>query len=338
MNSNRKTRIGIMGFGQIGRQLYQQAAASDDLEIPVICDVARPDILHYLLNSDGSSECTLEGNYLQNPRFRTRMLQNNNPGETPWDVFGVDMVIDATGKFLSPAQLQPHLDSGAPRVLVTSLPNQALDRMLVPGINDGTAETADKLLSAGSATTTAFALTLKILNQALGVEAATMTTVHAYTSDQPLQDYAGENYRRSRSAAENIIPNSSASPAWAETLLPEFAGKLSGHALNVPVQRGSMLDLSTVMNSGEVSAEDINNAMLAAQQDYPGLVTTVADPVVSCDVIGNTHSVVFDLVGTIKSGRRMLKSLIWYESLGHACRCLDVVRLYQSLNVAEVAQ
>ncbi len=338
MSSSSKTRIGIKGFGQVGRQLYKLASESDDIEVVAISDIGKPDILHYLLCSEGSQDCELEGNYLVNPRFRTRMLQNDVPGETPWDVFGIDVVIDATGKFRRAEQLQPHLDSGAGRVMITTLPDSPLDRMLVPGVNDASATTSDRIISTGSATTGALALTLKILDEALGVETATMTTVHAYTSDQPLQDYAGTDARRSRSAASNIIPNANSSPQWVETLLPQFAGKLSGHALNVPVQRGSLLDLSTVMSNSEVSAEDVNNAMLAARDSYTGMVTVVADPIVSSDVIGNRHSVVFDLQGTLKSGKRMVKSLVWYESMGHACRTLDVVRLYRELDRKEVAQ
>lgn len=338
MSSNAKTRIGIMGFGQVGRQLYHLAAQSDDLEVIAVADLGSADILHYLLRSEGAEDCNLQGNYLENPGFRTRMMQHSAPGAAPWDVFGVDVVIDATGKFRSASQLQPHLDSGAPRVITTSLPDAALDRMLVPGVNSGSAAAGDKLVSSGSATTAALALTLKILDEALGVDNATMTTIHAYSSDQPLQDYAGKDSRRSRSAAENIIPNTSQSPRWVATLLPKFEGKLSGHALNVPVQRGSMLDLSTVMSSSEVNAEDINNAMVAACDNYPGLVSVVTDPIVSSDVIGNRHSVVFDLQGTLKSGSRMIKSLVWYESLGHACRTLDVVRLYRELDSKEISQ
>ena len=336
MSSNTKTRIGIMGFGQVGRQLYKLAAESEDLEIVAITDIGKPDILHYLLCSEGSIDCELQGNYLSNPRFRSRMLQNDVPGETPWDVFDVDVVIDATGKFRTAAQLQAHLDNGARRVMIATLPDSPLDRMVVPGINESSADAADRIISTGSATTAALALTLKILDEALGVETATMTTIHAYTSDQPLQDYAGSDCRRSRSAAVNIIPNANDSPRWVETLLPQFAGKLSGHALNVPVQRGSMLDLSTVMSSNDVSAEDVNNAVLAACENYPGLVTTVADPIVSSDVIGNRYSAVFDLQGTLKSGKRMIKSLVWYESLGHAYCTLDVVRLYRALDNKEL--
>ncbi len=338
MSNKAKTRIGIMGFGQVGRQLYHLAAESDDLEIVAVADLGKADILHYLLRSEGADDCQLEGNYLTNPAFKTRMMQNDVPGETPWDVFGVDVVIDATGKFRSALPLQGHLDSGAPRVIITSLPDSSLDRLLVPGVNSSSAKASDRLVSSGSATTAALALTLKILDEALGVENASMTTIHAYSSDQPLQDYAGKDSRRSRSAAENIIPNTSQSPHWVAQLLPRFEGKLTGHALNVPVQRGSMLDLSTVMSNSGVTVEDINNAVIAACDNYPGLVTTVEDPIVSSDVIGNRHSVVFDLQGTLKSGSRMIKSLVWYESLGHACRTLDVVRSYRALDSKERSQ
>lgn len=337
MGSSRRTRIGIMGFGRIGRQIYQLASSSDDLEIAAIADIAQPRILHYLLDSDGGNDCTLEGNYLRNPAFDSRMLQNDIPGEIPWDVFGVDIVIDASGRFRSAEQLQPHINNGAPRVILPHLPDTPLDKLLVPGINEDTAAASDRLISVGSATTTAFALALSILHRAFGVEVASITSVHAYTSDQSLQDYAGSDYRRSRSAAQNIIPNSNASASWIERLLPEFAGKLSGHALNVPVQHGSLLDLSTVMASSEVTAEAVNQAMTTAASEFPGVVTTVDDPIVSSDVIGNSHSLVFDLKGTLKAGGRMIKSLAWYETLGHAHRTVDAVRRYQSIGVEGVA-
>ncbi len=211
-------------------------------------------------------------------------------------------------------------------------PAEPIDRVLVPGINEASAVRSDRLISAGSATTNALALILYFLESALGVEYASMTTVHAYSSDQSLQDYAHEDFRRSRSAAQNIIPNSNESAHWVEMILPKFAGKLSGYALNVPVQRGSLLDVTCVMKSGGVTAAQVNDAMRAAAKAHPLLIGITDDPIVSSDVIGCRQSLLFDMQATLKAGKNIIKVLAWYESLGHACRVFDVVRRYGKLD------
>lgn len=299
----RQVRIGLMGFGQIGRQLYHLAAASEDLQIVAVSDIGAPDVLHYLLSTDSGEPggCELRGNYLVNDRFQTRMMQADRPGEVPWDVFDVDIVIDATNRFKSALHMQAHLDSGAPRVLISQLPEEKIDRVVLVGLNDDSVDGGDRMISAGSATTSALALALKIVDDAIGVEAASMTTVHAYSSDQSLQDYAGRDFRRSRSAAENIIPNNNDSARWVAEVLPQFAGKLSGFALNVPVQKGSLLDLDIVLADERAGIDEVNAAMVAGADRYPGLLEVVEDPIVSSDVIGNACSLLFDLQGTIKA-------------------------------------
>ena len=331
---NEKIRIGIMGLGLIGRHLYHLALESSDAEIVAVADIGKPEILQYLLESDGVEEPTseLRDNYLINEKFRTRMLQLARPGEVPWDVLRVDCVVDATGRYRRRQDMEAHLRAGAGRVILTTLPTEPVDRIVIPGINESSAASADKLISAGSATTNAFALLLHSLDRALGVDYASMTTVHAYSSDQSLQDYAHEDFRRSRSAAQNIIPNNNESARWLEFVLPKFAGKLSGYALNVPVQRGSLLDLNCVMQDGAVTVEQVNEAMRAAAADRPALIGINDDPIVSSDVIGCRQSLLFDTRATIKAGKKIVKVLAWYESLGHACRLLDVVRLYNSLD------
>ena len=271
--SDRKIRVGIMGLGQIGRHLYHLALEKDDIEIVAVADIGKPEIIEYLLKSDGVDEppCKLQDNYLINEKFRTRMLQLARPEEVPWDVMNVDCVVDATGRYRRRRDMEAHLRAGAKRVILASLPAEPIDRIVIPGINEGHATGADKMISAGSATTNAFALLLQSLDQALGVDCASMTTVHAYTSDQSLQDYAHEDFRRSRSAAENIIPNNNESARWVELVLPKFAGKLSGYALNVPVQRGSLLDVNCVMHDGTVTVDQVNDAMRAAAAQSSGL-------------------------------------------------------------------
>lgn len=328
--SDGKIRVGIMGLGQIGRQLYHLALETNDIEIVAAADIGKPEILHYLLKSDALDElpCELRDNYLVNEKFRTRMLQIAKPGDVPWDVLGVDCVIDATGRYRRREYLEAHLRGGAARVILASLPADPVDRVIIPGVNDATAVREDRVISAGSATTNAFALLMQTLDNSFGVDSASMTTVHAYSSDQSLQDYAHEDFRRSRSAAQNIIPNSSESARWVELIMPKFAGKLSGYALNVPVQRGSLLDLNCVMRTGGVTAEQVNDAMRAAAKDHPRLISVTRDPIVSSDVIGCRQSLLFDSQATLRAGKRIVKVLAWYETLGHACRVLDVLRLY----------
>ncbi len=330
---NGKIRIGIMGLGQIGRHLYHLVLENDDIEVAAVADIAKPEILLYLLQSDSldGPSCELQDNYLVNDKFRTRMLQIAKPGDVPWDVFGVDCVIDATGRYRRREYLEAHLRTGAGRVILASLPADPVDRIVIPGINETSAASDDRLISAGSATTNAFALLLNSLDMALGVDSASMTTVHAYSSDQSLQDYAHEDFRRSRSAAQNIIPNSNESAHWVELVLPKFAAKLSGYALNVPVQRGSLLDVNCVMRDAGVTVKQVNEAMRAAADNHPHMIGVTDDPVVSSDVIGCRQSLLFDSRATLKAGKRIIKVLAWYESLGHACRVLDVVRHYSRL-------
>jgi glyceraldehyde 3-phosphate dehydrogenase len=339
MHNTRPIRVGIMGFGQIGRQVYDLAANSDDIEVVAVADIGEPTILHYLLCSEVRDPgChSLAGNFLVNSRFRARLMQIDRPAEMPWDIFGVDIVIDATGKYRRSADMEAHIANGAGRVLLRTLPLDDIDRIVVPGVNDSDAQVSDRRLSAGSATTSALCLLLHSLAQQFEIECGSMTSVHAYTSDQALQDYAGSDFRRSRSAAKNIIPNSHEAGLWLGRVLPDFDGKILTSALNVPVQEGCLLDTTLVLSDPAITVDEINAAMRAAAARSPGVIAVVEDPIVSSDVIGNAASLLFDIQGTIKAGSNTIKTLGWYENLGHAARLLDVARLYQTLDAAQEA-
>lgn len=339
MTDSRPIRVGIMGFGQTGRQIYELASRSDDVEVVAVADIGKPEILHYLLCSEVNEpeRHELQGNFLVNPRFRARLMQIDRPAEMPWDIFGVDMVIDSTGKYRDRSYMEDHLGNGAPRVLLRTLPADHIDRIVIPGINCANAAGSDRMISAGSATTTALCLLLHVLSQRFEIECGTMSTIHSYTSDQALQDYAGSDFRRSRSAARNIIPNSHEAAQWLGQILPEFDGKILTSALNVPIHEGCLLDVNLVMSDASVTAEDINDAMRTGAVGLAGIVDVVEDPIVSCDVIGNPHSLLFDTKGTIKAGDTIIKTLSWYENLGHAARLLDVVRLYNKLDMQQEA-
>lgn len=332
---NKRMKIGIMGFGRIGRDFYKLAQDCEELDIVVISDIGSADILHYLLHADGyDKNIKLEGNYLVSPTSRSRIINAVAPEDIPWDMFEVDMVVDATHKYCSRHQMQGHIDSGADRVIISALPRDEIDRVVAMGVNDNTIQAEDKLISAGSSTTSALALMLKVLGEKFKVNQAMMTTIHAYTSDQPLQDTVGRDFRRSRSAAENIIPNDTPSPNWIKYILPEFGGKVEGIALNVPVPRGSCLDLNTVFSDDTVSIEDVNNAVREAAEKYPDLIEVTDDPIVSSDVLGNTHSILFDTKATMKTPFRIMKTISWYDNgLGHASRILDIVLAYRALDL-----
>ena len=330
---NGACRVGLMGLGQIGRQIFRLAAAAEDIEIVAVADIGKPEVLRYLLQSTVREEfpCRLEGNYLRGQGFAARMLQLVAPGDVPWDAFGVDCVIDATGRYRTRAHAERQLAAGGQRVIYATLTAGEPDRLLVPGINDEDATAEDRVVSAGSPTTNAFALLLDALDRAFGIEYASMTSIHAYTSDQPLQDYAQGDERRSRSAAQNIIPNANESAAWVERLLPRFAARLSGSALNVPVQHGSLLDVDAVLRREGIAVDAVNAAMQAAAEARPQLVGITHEPIVSSDAIGCRQSLLFDAKATQRAGARLLKVLAWYETLGHACRVLEVVRRYAVL-------
>ncbi len=334
MTTSAPIRVGIMGFGQVGRQIYDLAANSDDLEVTAIADIGKPDILHYLLGSEvkNPQRYRLEGNFLHNERFKTRMAPIDRPAEMPWDMFGVDIVIDATGKYRSATDMADHLGSGAPRVLLRTLPVDDIDRIVMPGINEETIEPGDRMISAGSATTTALCLLLKIVAARFDIVCGNMTSIHSYTSDQALQDYAGSDFRRSRSAATNIIPNQHEAGQWLGRVLPEFDGKILTSALNVPIHQGCLLDTTLVLADESVTPEALNEAVMESVAGFPGIVDVVEDPIVSSDVIGSSLSLLYDLKGTLKAGRQTLKTLCWYEHRGHAARLLDVVRLYARLD------
>jgi glyceraldehyde 3-phosphate dehydrogenase len=312
----KKIRLGIMGLGEIGRHLYRSCLDDDKIEVVAISDIGKPEILHYLLQSltQRKLDTRLEGNYLVSENGRARMMQGSEPGSVPWDVFGVDFVVDATGIYRSRADMQRHIDAGAKRVIMSTLPNDDADRIFIMSVTDNRILCSDKIISPGSSTTNAALIMLKTLDEAFGFERAMLSTIHAYTADQPLRNTVGHNFRRSRSAVENIIPNTTPSPEWIQKIMPEYRGRIEGTALNVPVSAGSVLDLTTVLNTKGLSKEDVNNVIEEKAKKYPNIIEVINDPIVSSDVLENRHSVIYDKMATMITKGRMLKTLTWYHN------------------------
>lgn len=334
----KKIRLGLMGFGETNRHLYRLCLEDDLIEVVAISDIGRPEILVYLLEAEskrgkGSIDVTLDGHYLVSKNGRARFISGTKPADVPWDAFDVDVVVDATGKYRSRKDMEAHLDGGAKRIILANLPDDEIDRIVIKGANDHAMKTTDRLISAGSSTTNATAIMLKVLNEAFGVDYAMLTTVHSYTADQPLRDTASQDFRRSRSAAENIIPNETPTPRWIEKVLPEFAGRIEGTALNVPIPAGSLLDLTLVFKKEGVSVKDVDEAILEASKKIPGILEYTSDPIVSVDVVGNRHSVIYDSKATMRSKGKMVKILTWYHNtLAMASRIKDLVVAYEKLS------
>ncbi|OQX80579.1 MAG: hypothetical protein B6D61_01790 [Bacteroidetes bacterium 4484_249] len=325
-----KIRIGLKGFGEIPRHIYRMSLEDDRIEVVAISDLGRPEILSYLVTAETKGKVTpkLEGNFLVSDGGKARFVGGGDPGKVPWDIFDVDVVVEGTWTFRTKSDMEKHIEAGAKRVILTTVPTDIIDRVVIKGVNDHTIKASDKLVSAGSATTNAAALMLKILSENFGVDYAMLTTVHSYTSDQPLRDKAGRDFRRSRSAAENIIPVDTIAPRWIEYIMPEFKGKVEGMAMNVPVPNGSLLDMTTVLKKG-ITKDAINKVMEKAAKELPDVIRVEDDPIVSTDVVDSIHSLIFDKRATMLSPKRMIKTLIWYHSaFAMAARIKDLIIAY----------
>lgn len=325
-------RIGISGFGRIGRNLFRLGYREPDLEFVAISDVADLESLAYLLSHgtiEGKfpEEVRVEGNHLSAGPQRVRYLQESTPGVIPWDVFGVDVVLECTGRFRRREELERHLRAGARKVLLSTPALDPIDRTIINGVNDAELRAEDRIVSNGSSSSHALGLALKILHDAAGVEWAFMTTVHAVTGDQQLSDTAKPSPRWSRSAAKNIIPNPTWAPGAVETMIPELRGRVKGISLNVPVMVGSNIDLVTLLTK-PLSAEDVNTVFReAAQGGYRGLADYTEDPIVSSDVKGNLASAVFDASATQGMGPGLVKTLVWFDNgWAYAARMLELAR------------
>lgn len=326
-------RIGIMGFGRLGRNMFRIAHDQPDIEFRAVSDLADADSLAYLLQYSTiegpfAAEVRREGPYLVAGQQRMRVLHGTRPGEVPWDVLGCDIVVESTGRFRRRVDLEKHLEAGAGKVILSTPPQDDIDRLVILGVNERDLRPSDRLVSAGSSSVHALALLLKVLHEGAGISRAVMTTVHAYTSDQQLSDTAKPGLRWSRSAAQNIIPNTSWAPRAVQDLLPDLRGKITGMALNVPVPAGSVIDLNAELKK-PLSAVEVNAIVReAAEGPYKGRLAYTEEPIVSSDVVGNPASGVFDAQATMSLGNGMVKCVIWYDNgWGFAYRMVELARL-----------
>jgi glyceraldehyde 3-phosphate dehydrogenase len=325
-------RVGLMGFGRIGRNLYRQLQSKPGIEVTTVVDVAEPDGLAYLLKYDSihgrfPGTVKLAGDTLTADGKVTRFRQDREPGTTPWGELDVEVVVQATGRYRTADWCRKHLEAGARRVILASTPERPGDvPILLRGINDHILVPELEILAMGSNTANAAAPILTILDESFGLERAFFTTVHAFTGAHRLADVPSTDFRTSRAAGENIIPTETNSPQILEEVMPQFAGKIQAVALNVPVPDGSTVDMVSIL-SGSVTADAINDAVRqAAEGRFAGIVEFNSDPIVSSDVVGSTHSSVFDSLATMVIAGTMAKTITWFDNgWGYAARVVEVL-------------
>ena len=332
-------RVAINGFGRIGRAVFRIAETTDEIEIVAINDLFDHDALAYLLTYDtvmGRFEggVAIEDGELVTPRTRARMVRERNPRRLPWADLDVDAVVESTGVFRAREQVAMHLEAGAKRALLTVPAKDAIDYTVVLGVNEDGLEPGHRIVSNASCTTNCLAPVAKVLNDSFGIREGVINTVHAYTNDQSLADVPHSDWRRSRAAAENIIPTSTGAAKAVGEVLPELNGRLDGIASRVPVPDGSVVDLFVELER-PASVDTVHEAVQAAA-DSPRLENVLEftrEPVVSSDIIGNPHSSIYDASFTQVTGGRFLKALCWYDNeWGYSNRVCDLLVMMGELD------
>jgi glyceraldehyde 3-phosphate dehydrogenase len=325
-------KIGINGFGRIGRNYFRAALAKGtDIEIVAVNDLTDNAALAHLLKFDsitGRLDATVEldGDSIVVDGKPIKVLAERDPANLPWGELGVDIVVESTGFFTKAEDAQKHIDAGAKKVLI-SAPATGDDATIVLGVNEGIYDPANHhIISNASCTTNSLAPLMKVFLDNFGVERGLMTTVHAYTADQNLQDGPHKDPRRARAAAVNIVPTSTGAAKAIGLVIPELSGKLDGYALRVPVPTGSITDV-TLQTSTPVTVEQINAAYKsAAEGDLKGILLYSEDPLVSSDITTDPHSSIYDS-GLTKVIGNMVKITSWYDNeWGYSNRLVDLTK------------
>jgi glyceraldehyde 3-phosphate dehydrogenase (phosphorylating) len=324
-------RVGINGFGRIGRSVFRILSDRDDMEVVCVNDLFDNAHLAYLLKYDTvmrvfEKEVTADEDAIFVDGRRTVMTAEKDPAKIPWGKLGVEVVVESTGVLTKREKLLPHLSAGAKKVILTVPPSDPVDAMVVVGVNDGALTREHRIVSNASCTTNCLAPLAMVLDEAFGLEEGFMTTVHAYTNDQRLADVPHKDLRRSRAAAENIIPTTTGAARAVGEVLPKLKGRLDGMAMRVPVPDGSVVDLACRLREKPGPA-DINGVVRAAAEGRLKGVLEYSDvPLVSSDIIGNPHSSIFDALSTTASRDGWAKVLAWYDNeWGYSNRVVDLI-------------
>jgi len=323
-------RVAINGFGRIGRLVFREIQNRDGMEVVAINDLTDAKTLAHLLKYDSvhkkfDGDVTAKEKSIVVNGKEIQIFAEKDPATLPWGELEVDVVVEATGVFRKKALINKHIEAGAKKVVLTVPAKDQIDNTIVLGVNDDELKDTDKIVSNASCTTNCLAPVAKVLNDEFGIVKGLMTTIHAYTNDQKILDLPHSDLRRARAAAVSIIPTTTGAAAAVGKVIPALNGKLNGMAMRVPTPDGSVVDL-TVELEKPVTKEEVNAAMKkAAEGPLKGILEYTEDPIVSIDIVGNSHSSIFDAGMTMADGN-MLKILSWYDNeWGYSVRVVDLV-------------
>jgi glyceraldehyde 3-phosphate dehydrogenase len=331
-------QVGINGFGRIGRSVYRIISDRDDMEVVAINDLFDNEQLAYLLKYDTvmgifDKEVTAQSDAMTVDNQRVVMTEHRDPAQIPWKDLGAQFVIESTGVFRTREPLEKHIAAGAEKVILTVPAKEEIDATIVIGVNDQELKPEHRIVSNASCTTNCLAPIAKILDDEFGIEEGFITTVHAYTNDQRLADVPHKDFRRSRAAGENIIPTTTGAAKAVGKVLPQLQGKLDGLAMRVPVPDGSIVDLVCRLGK-KASRKDINAAVQqAAEGPMQRVVEYSEAPLVSSDIIGNTHSSIFDALSTSSQEDGYARIVSWYDNeWGYSNRVVDLIGMLAKLS------
>ena len=329
-------KVAINGFGRIGRLSFRNLIENPHIEVIAINDLTDAHTLAHLLKYDSihgkfKYSVSTEDNAIIVNGKPVRVYSQKDPELLPWGELGIDVVVESTGVFRNREKMSKHLNAGAKKVILTA-PAEGDVKMFVLGVNDNKLTADENIISNASCTTNCLAPMAKVLHEKFGIESGYMTTIHAYTADQNLQDAPHKDLRRARAAALSIVPTSTGAAKAVGKVLPELKGKLDGYALRVPTPTGSVTDLTAVLQK-EVTAEDINTAMReAAQSELAGILEYCTDPIVSADIVGSPYSCIFDSALTAANGK-VVKVVGWYDNeAGYSARVADLVEKWSRIS------
>ncbi len=324
-------KVGINGFGRIGRLVFRRSMALGGIEFVGINDLTDAKTLAHLLKYDSvhgkyPGEVYADGDAIVVDGQRIQITAEKDPANLKWGELGAKVVIESTGVFRTRELCMKHVEAGAEKVVLTVPAKGEIDATVVLGVNDHILTGDEKVVSNASCTTNCFAPMVKVLNDAFGVEEGLMATIHSYTNDQRLLDLPHKDLRRARSAAVSIIPTTTGAAIAVGKVIPELDGKLNGYAVRVPVPDGALTDFTATLKR-EVTVEEVNAAFKkASENELKGILEYVEDPIVSADIIGNPHSSIFDSLSTMVMGK-MVKAISWYDNeWGYSCRVVDLMK------------
>ncbi|WP_175990333.1 type I glyceraldehyde-3-phosphate dehydrogenase [Lysinibacillus sphaericus] len=325
------TKIGINGFGRIGRNVFRAALKNDNVEVVAVNDLTDANMLAHLLQYDTvhgtlQEKVTVDGDTLVIGDKKVKVLAERDPAQLGWGDLGVEVVVESTGRFTKRADAAKHLEAGAKKVII-SAPATDEDITVVMGVNEDKYDAENhNVISNASCTTNCLAPFAKVLNDKFGIKRGMMTTIHSYTNDQQILDLPHKDYRRARAAAENIIPTTTGAAKAVSLVLPELKGKLNGGAVRVPTPNVSLVDLVAELDKN-VTAEEVNAAFKeAAEGDLKGVLAYSEEPLVSTDYNGSPASSTIDALSTMVMEDNMVKVISWYDNeSGYSNRVVDLV-------------